>query len=173
MQASSSSVTVLRDMPPLRDLPICGYDTVLITTGTDTAVSKLVHQSEIVEVNPMDAQNALALLDKELGRRVGYIEVVTLALELGYMPCHRTGGSEVSCILRSLACSHRSRRDVERYVSSGSLPCQLRRVSGAWQVRARTRGRGRFMKLGKKGLSGCRSVQHVSAGAEGSLQKLP
>nr|POF13844.1 hypothetical protein CFP56_02868 [Quercus suber] len=67
-------------------LPFCEHGRVLVTTRTDTAASRLVLHSQIVDINLMDEEHAVALLEKKLGRQDDRADLTALAYTLEYMP---------------------------------------------------------------------------------------
>lgn len=72
---------------PLREyIPHCNRGLVLVTTRNRQAALKLVEQRDIVEVEPMDEQSALALLYKKLGTQADDSRIAELAAALEYMP---------------------------------------------------------------------------------------
>lgn len=72
---------------PLREyIPHCDRGSVVITTRNRQAALKLLEQRDIVEVEPMDEQSALALLNKKLGTQADHSRIAELAAALEYMP---------------------------------------------------------------------------------------
>jgi tetratricopeptide (TPR) repeat protein len=72
---------------PLREyLPHCERGSILVTTRNKEAALKLVQPRDIVNVDPMDEVQALALFEKKLGAQENSIDVAELAATLEYMP---------------------------------------------------------------------------------------
>ncbi|KAF1828129.1 hypothetical protein BDW02DRAFT_635370, partial [Decorospora gaudefroyi] len=72
---------------PLREyLPHCQRGSILVTTRNKEAALKLVNQRDVVNVNPMDEAQALALFEKKLGAQGDSGDVAELAAALEYMP---------------------------------------------------------------------------------------
>jgi tetratricopeptide (TPR) repeat protein len=72
---------------PLREyLPHCERGSILVTTRNKEAALKLVNQRDVVNVDPMDEAQALALFEKKLGAQGDSGDVAELATALEYMP---------------------------------------------------------------------------------------
>jgi hypothetical protein len=72
---------------PLREyLPHCQPGSILVTTRNKEAALKLVNQRDVVNVDPMDEAQALALFEKKLGAQGDSGDVAELATALEYMP---------------------------------------------------------------------------------------
>ncbi|KAK4892981.1 hypothetical protein LTR49_028535, partial [Elasticomyces elasticus] len=88
--ADDASFLVERDSRTGRvlfgSLPACEHGSVLITTRSNTAASKLVERREMIDVRPMDEDHALALLEKKLGQQADRTDLVALTYALEYMP---------------------------------------------------------------------------------------
>jgi len=67
-------------------LPLTRNGSVLVTSRTRQAASRLVEESDIIQIEPMHAQNAQALLEVKLGDKVATDGVAELAVALEYMP---------------------------------------------------------------------------------------
>jgi len=76
-----------RDSRPLASyLPQCQNGSILITTRNRNAALKLVEQGDIITVEPMSEADALALLEKKLGKQDDRDGVTELATALEFMP---------------------------------------------------------------------------------------
>lgn len=64
----------------------CNHGSVLLTTRTQHVALKVVDYKDIVTVNPMEREHALALLEKKLGKEYTSEEVNRLAVELDFIP---------------------------------------------------------------------------------------
>ncbi|KAF2718832.1 TPR-like protein [Polychaeton citri CBS 116435] len=71
---------------PLDCLPVCEYGSILVTTRSKDAALKLVEHSNMIVVNPMDEEDAVALLEKKLEAKANVSELRGLASTLEYMP---------------------------------------------------------------------------------------
>jgi len=72
---------------PLREyLPHCQRGSILVTTRNKAAALNLVNQRDVVNVDPMDEAQALALFEKKLGAQGDSGDVAELATALEYMP---------------------------------------------------------------------------------------
>ncbi|KAF1818501.1 TPR-like protein [Dissoconium aciculare CBS 342.82] len=69
--------------PLFKHLPPCNHGTILITSRSKISALKLVEPKEIVEIPPMGEQQAIALIEKQLGPNSG---IQRLARALDYMP---------------------------------------------------------------------------------------
>lgn len=67
-------------------LPVSDHGTILITTRSESAALRLVERSDVVEVNPMDKETAIALLETKLGKREDETVGLELVKTLEYMP---------------------------------------------------------------------------------------
>lgn len=67
-------------------LPACSHGSLLVTTRTRSAAMKVVEHSDIITVEPMIKEHALALLDKKLGVEHKSGKVAQLATELDFVP---------------------------------------------------------------------------------------
>ncbi|KAI1684365.1 TPR domain protein [Pyrenophora tritici-repentis] len=84
-QGQNINAQVIRK--PLREyLPHCERGSILVTTRSKEAALKLVEQRDIVNVEPMDETQALALFKKKLGTEGDNGDIVELAAALEYMP---------------------------------------------------------------------------------------
>ena len=72
--------------PLLRYLPPSGNGTILITTRSRHMALKLVEESNIVAVEPMDKGQALALFETKLGKQSNKTDITELAAALEFMP---------------------------------------------------------------------------------------
>ena len=72
--------------PLLAYLPQGQNRSVLITTRTRGAALKLVEESDIIAVEPMDEAHALALFEKKLGKQGDGKDLTELAAALEFMP---------------------------------------------------------------------------------------
>jgi len=63
-------------------LPLTRNSSVLVTSRTRQAASRLVEESDIIQIEPMHAQNAQALLEVKLGDKVATDGVAELAAAL-------------------------------------------------------------------------------------------
>jgi tetratricopeptide (TPR) repeat protein len=68
------------------NVPPSQNGSILITTRTRSAASKLVEESDMVAVEPMDEGHAVALFDKKLGIQSDRKDIAELAAALEYMP---------------------------------------------------------------------------------------
>jgi tetratricopeptide (TPR) repeat protein len=68
------------------NVPPSQNGSILITTRTRIAASKLVEESGMVAVEPMDEGHAVALFDKKLGVQSNRKDIAELAAALEYMP---------------------------------------------------------------------------------------
>ncbi|MDI1492406.1 MAG: hypothetical protein OHK93_003620 [Ramalina farinacea] len=86
---SQSSDSGRQTPPPLRDyLPQSQNGSILITTRSQKSALEFSEQNELIQVDPMDASNAIELLDKKLesiGQRNDK-DLVELAAILEFMP---------------------------------------------------------------------------------------
>jgi tetratricopeptide (TPR) repeat protein len=72
---------------PLREyLPQSQNGSILITSRSREAALKLVEQSDIIAVEPMDGTHALVLFEKKLGKQAESQDVAELAAALEFMP---------------------------------------------------------------------------------------
>ncbi|KAH7096020.1 hypothetical protein FB567DRAFT_430684 [Paraphoma chrysanthemicola] len=72
---------------PLREyLPHCECGSIVITTRNEEAALKLVERRDIIAVEPMDKEQALALLQKKLEEQQSCSDLAGLAAALEYMP---------------------------------------------------------------------------------------
>jgi hypothetical protein len=72
---------------PLRDcLPQSQNGSILITSRSREAALKLVEESDIIDITPMDKAHALALFEKKLGMPDDSKDIAELAAVLEYMP---------------------------------------------------------------------------------------
>jgi hypothetical protein len=72
---------------PLRDyLPQSQNGSILITSLSREAALKLVEESDIIDIKPMDKAHALALFEKKLGKPDDNKDTAELAAALEYMP---------------------------------------------------------------------------------------
>ncbi|OCK96219.1 putative kinesin [Cenococcum geophilum 1.58] len=69
-----------------RYLPPSRYGSVLVTSRTKQAASRLVEESDIIQIEPMHDAGAQALLEKKLGNEVNKGGIAELAAALEYMP---------------------------------------------------------------------------------------
>jgi hypothetical protein len=69
-------------------LPACGHGSLLVTTRSRDSVSRVLHLDDIVEVQPMDEEQACALLEKRLGESTlcDQRELCGLSKRLDHMP---------------------------------------------------------------------------------------
>jgi len=82
-QASDNS----RASRPLREyLPQSQNGSILITSRSREAALKLVEQSDIIAVEPMNEAHALALFERKLGKQGDSTDVAKLAAALEFMP---------------------------------------------------------------------------------------
>ncbi len=76
-----------RDSRPLASyLPQCPHGSILITTRNKDAALKLVEQGDIIPVRPMNEEDAVALLEKKLGKQDDHDSVTELSKALEFMP---------------------------------------------------------------------------------------
>lgn len=68
------------------NVPLSQNGSVLITTRTRSAALKLVEESDMVTVEPMDKEHAVALFDKKLGIQSNRRNTTELVTALEYMP---------------------------------------------------------------------------------------
>ena len=89
-QGSQSSGSDSRNPQPLLTyLPQSQNGSILITTRTSGVALKLVEETDIIAVKPMDKEHALALLEKKLGKlweQSDGQDVAVLAAALEFMP---------------------------------------------------------------------------------------
>jgi UDP-2,3-diacylglucosamine pyrophosphatase LpxH len=72
---------------PLREyLPHCERGSILVTTRNKATALELVNQRDVVNIDPMDEAQALALFEKKLGAQGDSGDVAELAAALEYMP---------------------------------------------------------------------------------------
>ncbi|KAF2249838.1 TPR-like protein [Trematosphaeria pertusa] len=81
---SSSKDASLHDLSSY--LPPSRHGSVLVTSRTKQAASRLVEKSDIIQIEPMDDAGARALLNKKLGDTVNKDGMADLAAALEYMP---------------------------------------------------------------------------------------
>ncbi|GAB7336903.1 hypothetical protein MBLNU13_g01181t2 [Cladosporium sp. NU13] len=70
----------------LEYLPQCDHGKVLVTSRSRDAAKELVNWKEIVAVKPMEAEQAVALLEKKLDRVYDVRDIAALAQALDFMP---------------------------------------------------------------------------------------
>ena len=75
-----------KSRPLVSYLPQCQNGTILVTTRTREAALKLVEESSIIAVNPMEESHAITLLKKKLGTQSNSGNIGELAAALEYMP---------------------------------------------------------------------------------------
>jgi tetratricopeptide (TPR) repeat protein len=83
---SGSGQISLSRQPLLEYLPHSQNGSILITTRSRKVALRLVEQSDIIAVEPMDEAHAVALLEKKLGQRGGSKNIAELAVALEFMP---------------------------------------------------------------------------------------
>jgi hypothetical protein len=76
----------LSRQPLLAYLPQSQNGSILVTTRSREVALKLVEQSDIIAVEPMDEAHALALFEKKMGKQDDNKDVVELATALEFMP---------------------------------------------------------------------------------------
>ena len=67
-------------------LPVCEHGTILITTRSRTAASKLVDHGDVIDIHPMDNDQAVALLERKLGHQYDRKDNAELVTILESMP---------------------------------------------------------------------------------------
>src|SRR5205814_9374276 len=76
-----------RAFKPLREcVPQSQNGSILITSRSKQAALKLVEQSNVIEIKPMDEANALTLFEKKLGKQGDSEDITELAAALEFMP---------------------------------------------------------------------------------------
>lgn len=71
---------------PVVSSTVCQSGSILVTTRSRDAALKLVEQSNVIAVEPMNKDNALALLEKKLGEQDDINSLTELAAALEFMP---------------------------------------------------------------------------------------
>ncbi|KAM0714759.1 hypothetical protein Q7P37_009776 [Cladosporium fusiforme] len=79
-----------QEEPCLDYLPMCSHGFMLITTRNELAALKMTERNNIVSVEVMEREHALALLGKKLGDEHSSRELLKLATELDFMPLAMT-----------------------------------------------------------------------------------
>ncbi|KAK3613682.1 hypothetical protein LTR22_028055, partial [Elasticomyces elasticus] len=71
-------------------LPACSHGSLLATTRSGAATSKMVDQKSIIKVEPINEEHAVALIEKKLGSDYEREEVIRLARAVDFMPLAMT-----------------------------------------------------------------------------------
>jgi tetratricopeptide (TPR) repeat protein len=85
-QAAQTLRYVITSRPLREYLPQSQNGSILITSRSREAALKLVEESDIIAVEPMDEAHALALFEKKLGKQGESQDVAELAAVLEFMP---------------------------------------------------------------------------------------
>jgi tetratricopeptide (TPR) repeat protein len=85
-EAKASGLNDESTQPLFTYLPQSQSGSILITTRTRSVASKLVEESDIIVVEPMDEGHAVALLEVKLGTQSDRNGIVELAAALEFMP---------------------------------------------------------------------------------------
>ena len=73
--------------PPLVEcLPVCEHGSILITTRSMNAALQLVDRNDVINVHPMEEEQAVALLEKKLVEHADRNDIKDLATVLEFMP---------------------------------------------------------------------------------------
>ncbi|KAJ5397813.1 hypothetical protein N7509_005926 [Penicillium cosmopolitanum] len=72
--------------PLLEYIPRSPSGSIIITSRNKEVASKIVHNEDVLEIEPMDRSEALKLLQQKLGRLAETPDVLTLIEELEFMP---------------------------------------------------------------------------------------
>jgi tetratricopeptide (TPR) repeat protein len=78
-------------------IPQCDHGTVIITSRNKGVAKQLVYSNDIVDIGPMDTEQALRLLEKKLGRWFVEEHAAELAQRLDFMPLALTQAVAYIC----------------------------------------------------------------------------
>jgi tetratricopeptide (TPR) repeat protein len=121
-QGGGTATSGLHEKALLEYLPQCGHGRILVTSRSREAAKELVEWKDMVAVEPMETEQALALLEKKLDQAYDVRNVVALAHALDFMPlamvqaaayiCQRAGRCSVQEYLEKLGQCDRSEESV-------------------------------------------------------------
>ncbi|GAB7336874.1 hypothetical protein MBLNU13_g00433t3 [Cladosporium sp. NU13] len=121
-RAGDSTASGQQEKALLEYLPQCDHGKILVTSRSRDAAKELVYWKDIVAVEPMEAAQAMALLEKKLDRVYDVQDVAALARALDFMPlamaqaaayiCQRAGHCSVRKYVLKLGRYDRSEASV-------------------------------------------------------------
>ncbi|GAB7336900.1 hypothetical protein MBLNU13_g01179t1, partial [Cladosporium sp. NU13] len=121
-RAGDSTTSGQQEKALLEYLPQCDHGKILVTSRSKDAAKELVYWKDIVAVDPMETEQAVALLEKKLDRVYDVQDVVALARALDFMPlamaqaaayiCQRAGRCSVREYVEKLGRYDRSEASV-------------------------------------------------------------
>jgi hypothetical protein len=85
-EENQAPISTKATRPLLEYLPRCAWGSILITSRYKQAAQRLVYQCDIIDVNPMSSEQALALLKTKMVERQDENDVIKLAAVLENMP---------------------------------------------------------------------------------------
>jgi len=120
--ASNGTTSGQQEKSLLEYLPQCDHGKILVTSRSRDAAKELVDWKDIVAVEPMETEQAVALLEQKLDRVYDVRDVVALARALDFMPlamaqaaayiCQRAGRCTVQEYVEKLGQCDRSEASV-------------------------------------------------------------
>ncbi|GAB7336765.1 hypothetical protein MBLNU13_g10856t1 [Cladosporium sp. NU13] len=96
-RAVGGTISGQQEKALLEYLPQCDHGKILVTSRSRDAAKELVDWKDIVAVDPMETEQAVALLEKKLDRVYDVRDTVALARALDFMPLALTQAAAYIC----------------------------------------------------------------------------